>query len=221
MAEFGTAEEAKLLQVSMAVAKECPAVAKVGDKKWPRIMVHGVPDYVQDSEVAESIVIKNAGIFADLVTTENPHPDDLIKFRISPSSLRKDGKRSVVVEVAPRAYRTLRLQGVTKLRVDGAYCPIVDCIRPLMCNKCHGYNHKEAECSRSAKCAFCASEEHVAKDCKVLSHNYQCVNCIRSNEIRARHGVKAVEVNHPANDKTCPEYVKMLGRERQKYDYRR
>lgn len=80
------------------------------------------------------------------------------------------------------------------------------------CFKCQGFFHKNTECPNEGFCEYC-SEIHSAKECP--KKQKRCINCLKANE---KYNLKH-NVNHTANDKTCPSFEHQIKIMKSKIDY--
>lgn len=99
-----------------------------------------------------------------------------------------------------------------KLCIGWQRYPVFEDISIPRCFKCQGFFHKNNECPNEVSCEYC-SEKHAAKECP--KNQKRCINCLNAN---AKFNLKH-NVNHTANEKTCPSFEHQIKIMKSKIDY--
>src|SRR5690606_35564204 len=98
------------------------------------------------------------------------------------------------------------LMEVKKVCVGYSSCPMKDRIRVMRCYKCNRFGHCQRECRNGLSCAACAGP-HDTKSCTV--RDVKCSNCEWVNEKRRQRKQEPIDANHRADNKNCPQYIRM------------
>lgn len=96
--------------------------------------------------------------------------------------------------------------GEGRVFVDWGSHKVKEFVSVLRCHKCYAYGHMMKDCRMKERvCLRCGEGGHLSKDCKKLEC---CRNC-RIKGMNGDHSVLSVE---------CPEYRRMLERERERIE---
>ena len=107
---------------------------------------------------------------------------------------------NVVIELFQGMRDVLLREG--RVYVKWCACKVKEFINVLRCHKCFAFGHMMRECNvENRLCEKCGDAGHLKDKCKNAS---VCRNCRLSGK-KSDHSVLSVE---------CPEYVRMLERER-------
>lgn len=118
---------------------------------------------------------------------------------------------SISIESDPVIFKEIIKRG--RLNIGWRKCKVVEDIYITRCYKCWGFNHRAKECKGSLRCGICA-DQHDRKDCRA---NYKkCVNCDR---LASKLKLSNPQLNHAANDKECPCYIRMINMKISKINY--
>lgn len=106
---------------------------------------------------------------------------------------------------------TIKIRDKNEVKIGFMIHPISMIYNVIQCYGCHGFNHfeynkdkTEKTCNSTAKCGFCASEQHKFKDCPVKNNTKEakCCNC---------------NGNHPSNSRECPKRKEVFNKIKIKY----
>ena len=107
---------------------------------------------------------------------------------------------NVVIELSQSMRDLLVREG--RVYVKWRACKVKEFVNVLRCHKCFAFGHMMRECNvENWLCQKCGDTGHLKDKCK---NAYVCRNC-KLRRKKGDHSVLSVE---------CPEYVRMLERER-------
>lgn len=91
----------------------------------------------------------------------------------------------------------LRLLKKGKIKVGWLFCPVRIKEKPVRCYRCHGFDHRKANCpgQDNSKCCWrCGSDTHQLKECNNIDVP-KCFHCIRLDD--------KGDTSHFSGSKTC------------------
>ena len=104
--------------------------------------------------------------------------------------------------------RSLIVKNGYKLFLDLTAHTVKDHLHLMQCYACQKFGHKagSSACSKKTACLYCASPDHLSKECPVKNDKDQhtCVNCLSHNLYKAN------AKGHTCTDYACPLVQKEL-----------
>lgn len=174
-----------------ALGLKVEAPKKVG----PKVILFDVENEMTNDELVKEIFtknLKNAGVSFEEYKERT---------RIVSRSNKKGMKEgNVIMEVSKKVRDLLVREGRAYVRWRA--CKVKEFVHVLRCHKCFAYGHMMKECSVDGRlCEKCGESGHLKEGCK---NACICRNC-KNKGRKCDHSVLATD---------CPEYVKMLDREK-------
>lgn len=161
---------------------------KVGRRKYPHVIIHDLPGDQTPIDVVTSLGTQNG------ITT---HADDA-KFVFSIRG-REEGRRSMVMRVAPYVYQALMKRG--KISVGWEIFRVKKFTPVARCYKCQGHGHLQGTCTGGVSCGRCAAA-HPTREC--TSDNVSCALCRGSTRFAS------AAATHPATSAASCPTIKFL-----------
>ncbi|KAI2796630.1 hypothetical protein BLOT_015640, partial [Blomia tropicalis] len=106
----------------------------------------------------------------------------------------KVGSKYVIIEATPKIWKNL-----------------IESKRVYLEWKCQRFGHLANNCVNETKCTK-FSGDHESNECS--QNELKCSNCSWLNQHRNQSNC---DINHRANDRLCPQYIKALARAQEKY----
>lgn len=100
---------------------------------------------------------------------------------------------------------------VNKLFIGFNSCKVEKYVNVVRCYNCWRYSHKKAYCKFNKTCGICTGN-HDVKDCP--NDKKECINCMSE----AKRNKTQMNTNHTSFDKSCPCYIKLLEKIKNKPD---
>lgn len=149
--ELTSGEDANKLQ-DQEVWKQIGVKTKIPGRKFPKIIIYGVPTEIEENHLAGEI--------------KRQVPD------ISLNEIRLVGKTGprnkdtchVILECSAQSRQALINRG--KLYLEWSACTIKDHISILQCYKCQEFGHQANKCTNNTACRFCGEENHESRHCQ-------------------------------------------------------
>ena len=203
--------------------------AKMPAKRFPRIVVKGVDESIEEGEVINELVTKNSEINEYFVNNQNEAVDQNIKLKFKfrrnqttngsngangpnglngqngPNVTTNDKTNTWVLEVSPKIWQIIKNR--RSLHFGWTACRFNEYLYIKRCYRCQRFGHISTECKDSASgevCGGCAGG-HTTKGCTATK---QCINCCRFN---AQNPTKRqLSTNHSvfSNDCECLQRLK-------------
>ena len=202
------------LVVSCGSDRECEAlckamaqneylVANVPKKKKPLVQILGVDQEVERGEVFQYMISQNPVLqeFSDC------------HFETKFDKTDRLGSKFVVAEVDPKLYK--KLMQMKSVFIGLSLCPVKTRINVTRCYKCNFFGHVKAKCTNVAMCVVCGGP-HENNKC---THTVRCSNCAWVNRKREQRGWEQISCDHRADDKNCPQYLRMCKIVESQYDF--
>lgn len=204
--DLESADEAKKLKKAIEESKHLKA--EDFKKRNPKIIILGMDKRTNIEEFKTDIIDRNflsTGILKDKLVKE-------LKFKF-PLSKKQGNTVNWVVELPSSLYWSAMKKG--RLYANMHSFRVEDFCQPRRCNKCYMYGHVQRFCRNElATCRQCAEKGHTAENCQQKQGKTKCSNCIRANG-----GETTPTCYHYVKDRSCPEYIRALRRERKETDY--
>jgi hypothetical protein len=158
----------------------------------PRLIILNIPEDISTTNIEDRILMQNADL--------NLRKGEIVaKF----SYVTKKMNRNLVVEVGADT-RKILLQ--RKIKIGWQICRIEDYLVANRCFKCSRFNHRHRDCRGEVTCPLCTGP-HTLKECKAVSMEHKCINCVTFNK---HNQSKNVSVNHSSLDKKCPSMLAII-----------
>lgn len=142
-------------------------------KRKPRVVVIGVPIYMQESEVLNCLYHQNLADSLQDINLET----FLASIKLSHKSGKKDAEFcNYVIEVSASIRKAL----ITKDRIfiKWSSCPVRDFTLVTRCYKCQQYGHAAKTCREpTTTCGHCGGGGHSIKECPKTSEEPKCATC--------------------------------------------
>lgn len=180
--------------------RECKKLAEIGmrvedpRKIGPKIIVFDVPVEMTSDEILRDMYVKNL----NECVSEREFRE---RVRIVSRTNKKDASvGNVIIELSVSMYNALMNEG--RLYVQWRACKLREFVNVLRCHKCCAFGHMAKECKeKDSVCQKCGETGHLKSACK---KSECCRNC----------KIKANKCDHSVTSLECPEYVRMVERER-------
>jgi hypothetical protein len=114
-------------------------IAKIPEKRNPRIIIHGIEASFPEEELVEAITEQNPWVKQCL----SDPTEQLVKRFIKHS--RNGRTQYAVMEVTPKLYRAVMQRG--KLYTGYSSCPVKDHIHVVRSHNCSAFGHISADCN--------------------------------------------------------------------------
>lgn len=169
---------------------------KLPTKLIPSILIKRISKKLNENEILDEIC-SSEGI-----------PKDKSSIKLLPSHPSFRTNRAILTCPSDD---TLKLKQRNEVKIGFMIHPISMIYNVIQCYGCHGFNHFEFSkdkssrtCKSTAKCGFCASDQHKFKDCPIKndSTKAKCCNC---------------NGNHPSNHKECPKRKEIIKKIKVRY----
>jgi rubrerythrin len=128
-------------------------IAKIPEKRNPRIFIHGIEANFPEEELVEAIREQNPWVKQCLADPA----EQLVKRFVK--HFRNGRTQYAVLEVTPKLYRAVMQRG--KLYTGYSSCPVKDHIYVVRCHNCSAFGHISADCNSPKQCPHCAEEHEI------------------------------------------------------------
>ena len=158
------------------------------EKLKPKICITYVPNYIEDSEIVQSIQDKNKPL-TDLMV----HEDDMKLLFTKPST---SGYKTAVIKISPSIRKEIE-KNDNKIYLHLSRYKIYDHYWVRRCGNCMGYGHKTAHChAEEPICGHCA-QKHRSVNC-TNKHQPKCHHCTTNGKVENEHSTFSTQ---------CPTFI--------------
>lgn len=185
----------------MEMLKECRKFAELGLKVempkrvGPKLIVFDVANEMTNDEFMSELYVKNLK-FAGVTEMEFKERVRIV----SRASKKGADVGNVIVEVSKRMRDVLMNE--ERVYVKWRACKVREFVNVMRCYKCFAFGHMMRECSvKERLCEKCGESGHLKDKCRSAC---VCRNC----------KMKGRDANHSVLSCDCPDYVRMLEREK-------
>lgn len=175
--------------------------------KNPKVIITGTD---KDIINEDNLSILNGIIRQNDLLQWDENVDTKIKIERKYINRYKGKYGNIVLSIHPCIFA--KMIQIGRLNIGWRKCSIYEYTNILRCYKCAGYNHFAKECTNEDTCGKCAGS-HRTSDCS--SDQEKCVNCMKTAE---KFNVD-LNLNHPAYDRNCVYYKRMVEKEKSKIKY--
>lgn len=182
--------------------RECKKLSEIGmsveepRKIGPKVIVFDVPCEMTSEEVLNELYVKN---LSECVSEKEFKE----RVRVVNRSNKKDANvGNIILEVSVKMFNELMKEG--RMYMGWRACKMKEYVNVLRCHKCCAFGHMARECKeKESVCQKCGECGHLRFACK---KSECCRNC----------KIKGKRSDHSVMSQECPEYVRMVARERER-----
>ena len=153
---------------------------KPAKRKLPRLMIQGIPAYIDPEELVGEILLLNE----EIDSIYNGIPESTFRL-ITLLNSRNPQYKNAVIETTPMIRKIIMQTG--RIKFGFAYLPVRDHVHVVQCSICQRYGHRhgpDSPCkAEKPTCGIC-SANHLTTNCPIASettdsdrHQRRCSNC--------------------------------------------
>ncbi len=181
-------------------------IAGKPQKKKPRLVIKGVNNELNETELIEKIISNMESVNKFLSGMDSDSISGHISFKFKFRRKSRNNDDMYCIEVSPE-FRKVLMKNHKNLFIDWKSCPFEDYIPIIRCYNCNGFGHIKANCTQNhISCGHCG-QKHSTENCSTDRSAAFCTNCDKHNKIKNQR--QKYDTNHSSFSHKCKSFASL------------